>query len=159
MIFIAVGTQKFQFNRLLAQVDELVQKEIICEEVFAQVGHSSYLPETYEYKTFLTKEVFEEKCRMSDLIICHSGVATIMSGLRHNKPIIVVPRLAKYQEHVDDHQIEIAEAFAEAGYILMCKEYEELADKIELSRNIKYKQYVSQREKVVSTIFQYLSQI
>ena len=40
MIFITLGSQKFQFNRLLKTVDELVERGIIKEEVFAQIGFS-----------------------------------------------------------------------------------------------------------------------
>ena len=39
-IFITLGSQKFQFNRLLIAVDKLCEKEIICgKDVFAQIGY------------------------------------------------------------------------------------------------------------------------
>ena len=44
MIFITVGSQKFQFNRLLEQIDLLIENKIIKEEVFAQIGSSDYIP-------------------------------------------------------------------------------------------------------------------
>lgn len=37
MIYVAVGTQKFQFNRLLRNVDDLIESGVISEPVFAQV--------------------------------------------------------------------------------------------------------------------------
>ena len=44
-IFITLGSQKFQFNRLLIAVDKLCEKKIICgEDVFAQIGYSDYVP-------------------------------------------------------------------------------------------------------------------
>ena len=36
MIFITLGSQKFQFNRLLKKVDDLIESGVIKEEVFAQ---------------------------------------------------------------------------------------------------------------------------
>ena len=40
MIFVTVGSQKFPFERLLKQVDRMVESRIITEEVVAQAGHS-----------------------------------------------------------------------------------------------------------------------
>ena len=42
MIFVAVGTQKFPFDRLLKKIDKLIMANIIKEEVYAQIGHSMY---------------------------------------------------------------------------------------------------------------------
>lgn len=53
MIFVTLGSQKFQFNRLLQKIDELVKEEAIKEEIFAQIGYSDYKPENYQYKDFL----------------------------------------------------------------------------------------------------------
>ena len=44
MIFVTLGSQKFQFNRLLRKIDDLVEEGVITEEVFAQTGASDYLP-------------------------------------------------------------------------------------------------------------------
>ena len=50
MIFLTLGSQKFQFNRLLQAVDELIEKGIIVDETFAQIGYSDYQPKHFEYK-------------------------------------------------------------------------------------------------------------
>ena len=46
MIFVTLGSQKFQFNRLLKAVDELDTDD----EIFAQIGYSNYKPQNYAYK-------------------------------------------------------------------------------------------------------------
>ena len=56
MILVIVGSQKFQFNRLLMKIDELIDKGVIKEKVFAQVGYSDYIPRNFEYKKFLDRE-------------------------------------------------------------------------------------------------------
>lgn len=56
MILVIVGSQKFQFNRLLKKIDELIDKGVIKEKVFAQVGYSDYIPRNFEYKKFLDRE-------------------------------------------------------------------------------------------------------
>ena len=159
MIFVAVGTQKFQLNRLLKQIDILIQNNIIKESVFAQIGHSDYCPKYYKFIDFLPKDEFDAMVDECNLLITHSGVGTIISGLNRNKKIIVYPRLAKYKEHIDDHQLEIAKAFSEMKYVILCKENDELEELIEISRTYGFEKYCSQREKVVSSIRGYLKSI
>ena len=106
MIFVAVGTQKFPFNRLLKGIDDLIEQGQLEEEVFAQIGHSDYVPRNYGYQDFLTKEDFQNYISNCDVLITHSGVATIIAGMKLEKPVVVVPRFASYGEHVDDHQLQ-----------------------------------------------------
>ena len=159
MIFVVMGTQKFQLNRLLVQIDELIEKGIITEPVFAQTGNSDYIPQNYSYEKFLDKEEFEKKISECDILITHSGVGTIISGLKNKKPIIVFPRLAKYKEHVDDHQLEIAQSFSELNYVLLCGEENNLGELIEKSRSHKFGTYTSGRGTVVNTVRDFLDKI
>lgn len=159
MILIALGTQKFQLNRLLIQIDELIKEGKLKEEVFGQIGNSTYTPINYKYKRFLDKDEFEDKIKECTLLITHSGVGTIVLGLKYNRPIIVYPRLLKYKEHVDDHQIEIADSFTELNYVLQYKEGDCLNNLIDTSRNHTFSKYKSQREKMLVTIQEYLESI
>lgn len=156
MIFVVLGTQKFQLNRLLIELDNLIEKGIVKDTIFAQIGESSYTPRHYQYVRFLEKELFEKKMEMCDILITHSGVGTIISGLKHKKPIIVYPRLAKFKEHVDDHQIEIAETFASLNYVLFCKENDDLKSILDECRMHKFDEYESQKQKMIDTINNYL---
>ena len=61
MIFVTVGSQKFAFDRLLIEVDRLIETGVIKESVFAQTGHSQYLPENYTYRAFLNQDELDEK--------------------------------------------------------------------------------------------------
>lgn len=126
MIFVTLGTQDFQFNRLLEMIDRLVTEGVIPGEVFAQGGHSTYVPEHYDCVDFLDSGEFAERIRGAGLIIAHAGVGTIMNCLSAGKKLIVVPRKQEHKEHVDDHQYEIAEEFAREGYLLCARDYEEL---------------------------------
>ena len=58
MIFVTVGSQKFQFNRLLKEIDKLIQNGKIKEDVFAQIGVSDYKPKNYEYVDFMSQDEF-----------------------------------------------------------------------------------------------------
>lgn len=159
MIFVAVGTQKFPFNRLLKAVDDLIEQGVLSGEVFAQVGHSDYVPRNYAYQAFLSKEDFQKRISECDLLITHSGVATIIAGLKLYKPVVVVPRHAQYAEHVDDHQVQIAESFSEKNLLVMCKQPDELAEAVTYARTHTFEKYVSQRDLVIKTIRDYLETI
>lgn len=126
MILVTVGTQKFQFNRLLEAVDRLAEDRVIRESVLAQVGCSTYVPRNFRAVDFLTKEEMAAAMESCSLLITHSGVGTILAGLRAGKKIIVVPRKKAFGEHVDDHQEQIAAKFEEMGYVRVCREIGEL---------------------------------
>jgi UDP-N-acetylglucosamine transferase subunit ALG13 len=107
MIFVTVGTHTQSFNRLLEEVDRLVASGVIKEKVVAQIGNSSYEPKNMEWFRFTGfKELhrFHSKAR---IFITHGGVGSILDGLVNGKPVIAVPRLKKYNEHVNDHQLDI----------------------------------------------------
>lgn len=126
MILVTVGTQKFQFNRLLEAVDRLAEDRVIRESVLAQVGCSTYVPRNFRAVDFLKKEEMDAAMESCSLLITHSGVGTILAGLRAGKKIIVVPRKKAFGEHVDDHQEQIAAKFEEMGYVRVCREIGEL---------------------------------
>lgn len=141
MIFVSVGTQKFSFVRLLNKVDDLVKSGYIKEDVFAQIGHSAYVPESYIYEKFISEEMFDQKLRECRILITHGGVGTITRGLKENKTVIIVPRMKKYHEHVDDHQIEIAKAFKNRYFALCCQNVEELGVCIAEAEKSKLEKY------------------
>lgn len=156
MIFVTVGTQKFQLDRLLHKIDKLAEAKSLDEEIFAQIGHSEYIPQHMQYSRFLTKEEYERHIAQCDLLITHSGVGTIISGVKKEKPVIVFPRLSKYGEHIDDHQIQIAESFCAQNYVLLAQEHDDLMSLIQKARTHKFARYISQREQAIRTIFDFL---
>ena len=139
MILIAVGSQKFQFDRLLKKIDYLVDAGAITEEIFAQTGASTYVPKNYEYQDFLDEREFKEKLEKSELVITHGGTGIITNAIKMGKKVIAVPRKAKYGEHVDDHQLEICDELENNDYIVVCRDGDNLDDKISeiLSKNLK----------------------
>ena len=159
MIFVVTGTQKFQFNRLLKTIDELVKSSVIRETVFAQRGNSDYIPQYYESVDFISKEDFKDKINEADIVITHAGVSTIISAIGANKPTIVMPRLSKYKEHVDDHQVDICEAFAESNYVIYCQNIDELSQLIVKSRGHSFNRYQSHRNEFKKVINDYLESI
>lgn len=141
MIFVTIGTQKFPFDRLLKKIDELIESGFIEEKVIAQIGSSAYCPRFYEYTNYIKERRFSELLAKSRIIITHGGVGTITKGLTMHKKVLIVPRLKKYNEHVDDHQIEIAEIFYKMKYAMMCSDMDNLEKCIRELDAVKFREY------------------
>lgn len=129
MIFVTVGSRNYPFDRLFKELDELYEKGIISEPMFAQTGTSSYIPKHYEYKNFISQEEFLQKIREADIVVSHGASGSIMKALNEGKKVIAVTRLEKYGEHINDHQIQNNTAFGSNGYVLVADlELEDLGD-------------------------------
>lgn len=156
MIFVTLGSQKFQFNRLLIEIDRLVEEGKITEEVFAQTGYSDYEPKNYEYKNFLDRDEFSDIMSKCDKVITHGGTGAIIGAVKKEKKVIAIPRLAKFGEHVDDHQMQIVEQFNEMNLICGINEISELNGSLIKINNMKFNTYVSNTNNVINSIIDYI---
>lgn len=159
MIFVTVGSQKFQFNRLLKEIDESIENKVINEEVFAQIGVSDYKPQNYKYKEFVTQDEFNKYLDEARLIITHAGTGVIVNAIKKGKKVIGIPRLSKFGEHVDDHQIQLLNEFANMNLIETCIDEKELKEKIQQIDNKEFKKYDSNNENFIKDIKEYIRKI
>lgn len=128
MILITLGSQKFQFDRLLQFADDLIETGIITDKVYAQSGYSNYLPKYYRHDAFIDRERLNELMSESTAIITHGGTGIITTALKMDKKVIVVPRKCEFGEHVDNHQYQIVTNFQQQGYILSADDLDSLRD-------------------------------
>lgn len=156
MIFLTVGTQ-FPFDRLVRALDNIVEDGLIDEEIFAQIGKSSYKPRNFTSVDSLDAVLYHKQVQKASNIIGHAGVGTIMMALENNKPLLVMPRLKKYGEVVNDHQVAIARRFEESGYLLTAYEVEELPVKVEKLKSFVPKKRQTQTQKMVERISKFLN--
>lgn len=159
MVFVTVGSQKFQFDRLVKAVDELARSGVIDDGVFAQTGACEYEPQFIAYEPFLDREIFREKMASADLVITHAGTGAIIGALKARKKVIAVPRLCKYGEHVDDHQCEIVQRFADMGLIEPCLDVSDLASACGRARERMYRPYESNAQRFLSDLRAYINSI
>ncbi len=152
MIFITLGSQKFQFNRILKEVDRLIKEGVITDTVFAQIGNSDYEPQNYSYQRFMNREEFAQKQSECDIVITHGGTGAIIGALRRGKKVIAVPRLAKYGEHVDDHQLQLLHQFDEMQLIEPCYNIDKLEEAYHKLAVTEYREYVSNTNAVIGAI-------
>lgn len=158
MIFITLGSQKFQFNRLLKKVDELIENGVINEEVFAQSGASDYIPKNYEYKDYLNRDEFSEYINKSNIVITHAGTGVIIGAVKKGKKVVAVPRMEKYGEHVDDHQQQLIDQFTEMNLICGCKELDNLECALKEVKHSVYHSYDSNTHRIIESLDKYLSE-
>lgn len=158
-IFVTLGSQKFQFNRLLRALDERIADGTITDPVFAQTGYSDYQPQHFPYRQFLDREEYAAEMGRADIVITHGGTGAIIGAVKKEKKVIAVPRLAKYGEHVDDHQLQLVEQFRELNLICECQDCEMLGDALETVKRTQYNRYESNTQTIIRSIEEFLSEI
>lgn len=159
MIFVCVGSREYQFNRLLKKIDELIEDKIITDHVFAQIGQSTYLPKNYTYEKFLSSKEFQKKQSEADLIISHAGTGALMSALKLGKKVIAVPRLKKYDEHIDNHQLQIASVLDESNYLKTVTNLDKLNEVIKMLEKENSIEKYDKKSEIVNLIETYLQNI
>lgn len=158
MIFVTLGSQKFQFNRLLIKLDELVETGVIQDKIMAQIGASTYIPKHYEYTQFLDREKFREILADCSVVITHGGTGVIINAVKQGKKVIAVPRLAKYGEHVDDHQLQLLHQFDDLQIICACYDMELLGKCYSEINEMEFHPYISNTQVIINSIDEYLRQ-
>ena len=133
MIFVCVGSRDYQFNRLLKKIDDLIAGGEIQDQVIAQIGQSEYEPRYYEWHRFVDRDGFKKYQNEADMIISHAGTGALIGALKLEKQVIAVPRLARYGEHIDDHQTQISRVLAEEGYLREVLDIENLGEAVRLA--------------------------
>ena len=152
MILVTLGTQDKKFTRLLDDIQKEIDKENIKDKVIVQAGFTKYESKDMEIFDLIDREKFNELMNSCDLLITHGGVGSIISGLKANKKVIACPRLAKYQEHINDHQVQIVDRFSESGYLLSYKDGDNLKDILTKAKKFKPKKYISNTDKMINII-------
>ncbi|WP_407430171.1 glycosyltransferase [Arcticibacter sp.] len=126
MIFVTTGTQA-PFNRLIRAMEEIAG-ELVDEEVVAQAFGVDFVVRNMKIVEFLTPEEYMGIFSKARLIISHAGMGTIISALKERKPIIIVPRIAAYGEHRNEHQLATANKIAQLNYMPVVYNMDELRE-------------------------------
>lgn len=157
MIFVTLGSQKFQFNRLLIEIDRLIEEGKIADDVFAQIGYSDYRPMNYKYKDFLDRDEFSDIMSKCDKVITHGGTGAIIGAVKRKKKVIAIPRLSRYGEHVDDHQIQIVKQFEEMQLIKYIVDERRINDFLKEIEQETFKSYESNTLNIIKSIEEFIN--
>ena len=152
MILVTLGTQDNSFERLLKEIEHLIETGIIQEKVIVQAGNTKFESNKMKIIDFVSQKELEEFINKASYIITHCGVGSITEALKQNKKIIAVPRKKEYKEHVNNHQMQIVENFNKQGYIIGIQDIEELEKAIKIIPNFKPNKYKTNTQNIIKII-------
>lgn len=113
MIFVTVGAASWPFDRMLEPFADLD----VDEELVVQYGTSSIRPAHARCVEFLPFDVLVEHVREARVVVAHAGIGSILVALANGKRPLVVPRLRRFGEAVDDHQLGSAQRLDQEGLV------------------------------------------
>jgi exopolysaccharide biosynthesis glucuronosyltransferase PssE len=125
MIFVTTGSYE-PFDRLLAAAGRLPGDELVV----AQCGASKIRPARARCVEFLSFEELVEHVRRARVVVTHAGVGSVLTVLANGKRPIVVPRLRRHGEAVDDHQLGFARRLARTGLVELAEDEGALAEAV-----------------------------
>lgn len=129
MIFVTVGTHEQAFDRLVRYIDELKANGVIEDEVVIQTGYCTYEPQHCTWDKFYPYQKMVEYVAQARIVVTHGGPSSFIMPFQVGKIPVVVPRQKKFDEHVNDHQLDFAkEVQARQGNMFVVEDIEDLKD-------------------------------
>ena len=156
MILVILGTQDKDFSRLLLAVEKQIKTGNINEKVVVQAGQTKFQSDYMEVFDFLSAPEFDSLMREADLIITHGGVGSILGAIKYGKRVIAAARLAKYDEHHNDHQKQIINEFVKKGYILELKDFNKLDVTLKKAISFRPKKFESNNVNFIKKLDDYI---
>lgn len=156
MILILLGTQNNSFHRLLEEVQECINNGTIKEEVIVQAGNTKFESKDMKIFDMIEAKRLKELEKQANFIITHGGVGSIIDCIKQNKKVIAVPRYHKYEEHVNDHQLQIINTFKEQGYIKGIEQVGELENAIKEINRFEPIKFESSNGKIINLITNFI---
>jgi UDP-N-acetylglucosamine transferase subunit ALG13 len=132
VIFVTLGTHQQPFARALDLVAELEFEADVLVQYGATPARSGL--SNVQWVEYLEWDALTDTMRQAEVVISHAGVGSTITAIRAGKKPVVVPRLARFGEHVDDHQLQFAQRFAQRDLALVCGLDDNLLDVVEQAR-------------------------
>jgi UDP-N-acetylglucosamine transferase subunit ALG13 len=110
VIFVTIGTVR-PFDRLIRAMDAWAEAHPETT-VFAQIGSGAYEPQHMDWARRLDPDPYDALVGQTRVIVAHAGIGSLVTAGNRGLPIVLMPRRATLDEHVNDHQIVTAERFA-----------------------------------------------
>lgn len=129
--FVSVGNALQAFPRLLVGVAHIAAQ--LPQPVIVQYGHTPFDNVACQRVDFLDMKEFVEHIHRADLLIMHAGAGSIMHAIEAGKIPVVMPRRADLGEHINDHQLELAQALVEMDKIVIAHNADDLIHAVKLA--------------------------
>ena len=123
MIFATVGSHPtYRFERFLNALEALPEGELVVQH-----GPGEPPANATEAAPWMTFAEIVDHMERAEHVVSHAGAGTILCAARAGQIPIVFPRLQRFEETVDDHQLELARRLAEDGRVVVVESSAELA--------------------------------
>ena len=152
MILVLLGTQNNSFHRLLEEMQKNIDNGNILEEVIVQKGYTKFESKDMTIYNQLPSDELNQLIEKASLVITHGGVGSIITSISMGKKVIAIPRLSKYNEHVNDHQLDIVDSFNEMGYIIGLNGVDELENALKKVGDFVPNKYVKNTGNIVKIV-------
>lgn len=149
MIFVTIGST--DFDPLIAKMDQLAPT--LGDQVVMQIGNGQYVPKNGPFFRFA--ESLDDYYHQATVIVAHGGLGTIMEALGLRKALVCVVNPTTY----DRHQEHLLEVFAQQGYLVWCKDMDQLAQAVEQARAGNFARYESPPCHIAEAIDTYLAKL
>lgn len=159
-ILISVGASEYGLDRLLKIIDELCDEGLLDgRHIVAQKGSSKYDPKNYKSFKLIARDEYQTYIDKADVIISHAGTGSVIPPIKMGKKVIVFPRREQYGEHLDDHQLELADVFTKAGFTLCATDKETLKACITNLNKFKPVVFKSNSENMNKLVIEYIESL
>jgi UDP-N-acetylglucosamine--N-acetylmuramyl-(pentapeptide) pyrophosphoryl-undecaprenol N-acetylglucosamine transferase len=117
-VVVTLGTSKYGFERLVNAIYAVLPESV---EVTWQIGSTT--PPHPDIKAHVQMPQGDLSLAMAeaDLVIAHAGVGTSLLAMAAGHCPVLVPRRSDHDEHVDDHQYQLAEELSRSGLATYCE--------------------------------------
>jgi len=141
------------FDRLLKKMDEIAGTS--GEEVVMQIGHTSFRPQNAKWFGFTTESDIKEWCKKARVVVTQPAMS-ILDAQEQGVPVVVVPRLKKYNEVIDDHQLDFARHLEKEGKVIAVYDVDKL-DAVLQKPDLK-PQELAKDSRLVNALKKYIAQ-
>lgn len=131
MIFVTLGTHPAPMDRVVAELDRLIEIRAIEDDVVIQAASFRLRPKFARAVTVIPYEQLLALISSADVVIAHAGPATLAQIRAAGRVPLVVPRSPSAGEHVDDHQKRYADRLRGLPGYIVIDEVSQLREAIE----------------------------
>lgn len=152
MIVCLVGTSPYSFDRLVKKIDEKIAIE---NEVFLQLGNTTYKPKNCKFTEFVEKNKLIEMMKSANLVIAQGGYGSMMDAIQLEKKVIAIPREEQYKELIGD-QSELVKYFESKKYVIGCYEIDDLEKLVQecLENKYEFNKYIPESNHKISQMIE-----
>ncbi len=137
MIFVTVGTA--HYDPLISKMDELVRSGVLEEQVVGQIGRGMYIPKHFRYFRYLKS--LSEAYQKASVVVSTGGAGTTMECVTRGLKLVVVENTTL----MEGHQAQLIHEMASRGYLIWCKDLNNLMTCIEEAKKKTFTKYVTDK--------------